>query len=341
VRILIAGLGAIGQRHARNLRAIAGADLELLAYRRRRLRHVVTESLERDDSRDVEIELGVTVFDELDEALGARPDGVFVCTPSSQHLEIAQCAADAGVHLFIEKPVSHTLEGLGRLCETVASKELVALVGCQWRYHPCVRWLRDLLAAGTLGRLVRVDIEYGEYLPDWHPYEDYRASYAASGELGGGVVLTQIHDYDLAWWLFGPVRTVTATGGHLSALEIDVEDTVDARLECNDVTVGVRQSLATRPPRRVISVAGERGSVAVDLLAARVACDAPVAPPVGLEDYRRNQMFVDEARHFVSCVTGSETPAVPLEDGIDVLRLALAVKDAMRTGRTIEIADAD
>ena len=91
MRILIAGLGAIGQRHARNLRAILGADLELLAYRRRGLAHVVTETLQRDDSRNVEDGFD-RVFTDLDEALGVRPGAVFVCTPSSQHVEIAQRA---------------------------------------------------------------------------------------------------------------------------------------------------------------------------------------------------------------------------------------------------------
>lgn len=338
MRILIAGLGAIGQRHARNLRALYGDHVELLAFRRRRLLHVVTEALQRDDSRNVEADLGVTVFEDLDEALAARPDGVFVCTPSSQHLEIAQRSADEGCHIFIEKPVSHTMDGVERLRETVASKQLSVLVGCQWRYHPCVRWLRDLLQARTLGRLELVEMEYGEYLPDWHPYEDYRASFAARAELGGGVVLTQIHDYDLAWWLFGPPRTVTASGGHLSALDIDVEDTVDARLEGGAVPVAVRQSFASRPPRRTITVAGEHGAVTVDLLAARVTTDSRVASPVAFADYQRNQMFLDEARHFQACLAGQEKPAVPLDDGIAVLRLALAVKDALRTGRTVEVS---
>ena len=335
MRILIAGLGAIGQRHARNLRALYGDGLELLAFRRRRLPHVVTESLQRDDSRNVETELGVTVFADLDQALAARPDAAFVCTPSSQHVEIAQRAADAGCHLFIEKPVSHTMDGVERLRATVASHGLVAMVGCQWRFHPCVRWLRDLLQADTLGRLGHAEIDYAEYLPDWHPYEDYRASYAARAELGGGVVLTQIHDYDLAWWLFGPPRAVTATGGRLSALEIDVEDTVDARLDGGAVPVRVRQSIASRPPRRTIAVTGERGSVTIDLLKGEVTSD--VAPAPAWADYRRNQMFVDEARHFQACLAGTAAPSVPLEDGIAVLRLALAVKDAIRTGRTVEI----
>jgi predicted dehydrogenase len=337
VRILIAGLGAIGQRHARNLRALYGDELELLAFRRRRLTHVVTEKLHRDDSRHVESELGVSAFDDLTDALATQPDAVFVCTPTSQHLEIAQRAADAGCHLFIEKPLSHTMQDVERLRETVLSKSLVVLVGCQWRYHPCVRWLRDVIQEGTLGSLGEAEIEYGEYLPDWHPYEDYRTSYAARTEMGGGVVLTQIHDYDLAWWLFGPPRSVTATGGHLSDLEIDVEDTVDARLEGGAVPVSVRQSFAARPPRRMITVTGDRGSVTVDLLEGRISSTPRIASAAAFADYQRNQMFVDEVRHFQECLAGSATPAVPLDDGIAVLRLALAVKQAVTSGRRVEI----
>jgi predicted dehydrogenase len=338
VRILIAGLGAIGQRHARNLRAVYGSDLDLIAYRQRRLRHVVTESLQRDEARDVEQVLGLIVFDDLDRALAQKPDAVFVCTPSSQHLSIAQCAVDAGCHLFIEKPLSHNVDGIERLRATVAARGLVALVGCQWRYHPCVRRLRDVLESRALGPLRRADIEYAEYLPDWHPYEDYRTSYAARADLGGGVVLTQIHDYDLAWWLFGPFRNVTASGGHGSALEIDVEDTVHARLEGGVAPVCVRQTFAERPPRRTIALAGEHGSVKVDLVAARLESDTPAVPSIEFTDYERNDMFIAEVRHFADCVAGVARPAVPLDDGIAVLRVALAVKDAMRTGRQVELS---
>ena len=270
MRILIAGLGAIGQRHARNLRTLLGESLDLVAFRQRRLPFVVTETLERDDVLDVERALGVRAYDDLDWALSDGVDAVFVCTPSSQHLSIAQRAADAGCHLFIEKPVSHTLEGIEALERSVAAQALVAMVGCQWRYHPQVRWLRDMVRAEAFGRISQAEIDYAEYLPDWHPYEDYRDSYAARAALGGGVVLTQIHDYDLAWWIFGPPSSVTACGGRLSTLDIDVEDTVDAQIACATAMVRVRQSFASRPPRRSIAVTGDRGSVRVDLLGARV-----------------------------------------------------------------------
>src|SRR5204863_4717605 len=136
-----------------------------------------------------------------------------------------------------------------QLRQTVARNKLVTAVGCQWRWHPSVlalKALKILADEGDISGLSGVDIDYAEYLPDWHPYEDYRTSYAARADLGGGVVLTQIHDYDLAWWLFGASRTVTATGGHLSTLEIDVEDTVDAWLEGGAAPVRVRQIFASK-----------------------------------------------------------------------------------------------
>lgn len=318
------------------MRQLWGDKVELLAFRQRRLPGVITSSRERDVSRRVEDEFSLTVFESLDDALSAKPDGVFVCTPSSKHLEIAQPAAAAGCHLFIEKPLSHTLVGVETLRRTIAVGKLVALVGCQWRYHPCIQWLRRVLKAGTLGQVHDVEIEYGEYLPDWHPYEDYRASYAARAEFGGGVILTQIHDYDLAWWLFGPARRVRASGGRLSELDVDVEDTVDARLECS-VPVRIRQTFASRPARRLITVRGEHGSIVIDLLAAAITTDSPVVTPPHEIGYERNQMFIDELTHFEACVAGRDQPLVPIEDGIAVLRVALAVKTALQTGDTIDI----
>lgn len=337
MRILIAGLGAIGQRHARNLRTLRGEGVELLAYRRRGLRHVVTESLARDNSRDVEVELGIKAFDDLGVALATKPDGVFVCTPTSQHLEIALRAAGSGCHLFIEKPISNTLDGVEALVATIARHRLIALVGCQWRFHPCVKSLRALLAKGTLGALRSAEIDDAEYLPDWHPYEDYRQSYAARAELGGGVVLTHIHDYDLAWWLFGPPSSVRATGGHLSALEIDVEDTVDATLNTRAGPVRVRQTFAGRTPRRAITVRGERGTATVDLIAARLSISPPeLAPEELYADYQPNEQFLVEAAHFLSCIEGTAAPAIPLSDGVAVLKVALGVKQAMQSGGVVK-----
>ncbi|MBI3504322.1 MAG: Gfo/Idh/MocA family oxidoreductase [Proteobacteria bacterium] len=338
MRVLIAGLGAVGQRHARNLRALGGAELDLLAFRQRGLRHVVTAGLERDATRDAEEEFGIRSFTDLDAALAQRPDAVFVCTTTDRHLEIAQRAADAGCHLFIEKPLALTLQGVDELRATVLRNGLVAAIGCQWRFHPCARQLFQLIDAGLLGRIVQAEIEYAEYLPDWHKYEDYRVTWPARAELGGGVVLAHIHDYDLAHWLFGAARRVRASGGKLSDLELEVEDTVDATIETAQATVRVRQTFASRAVTRRITVTGERHAATADLVAGTVRTAPALASSMDRPDYDRNEMFLAEVTHFLAAVERREEPVVPLDDGIAVLCTALAVKESMRTGATIELA---
>lgn len=298
---------------------------------------MVTESLERDDARDVETELGVTAHDDLDAALATKPDAVFVCTPSALHLDVALRAAAAGCNLFIEKPVSNTIDGLGRLQALVAKQNLVAAVGCQWRFHPCVVRLRAIIESGALGKLSKAEIRYAEYLPDWHSYEDYRTSFAARAELGGGVVLTQIHDYDLAWWLFGRAKTVHATGGQLSDLEIDVEDTVRVQIDTASVPVLVSQSFAERPPHRSITVRGAAATATLDLLATTLRVEPAVADGLAVTDYQRNQMFRDEVADFVSCIESGEAPRVPLAEGVAVLQVALAVKESLRSKRPVQL----
>ena len=100
------------------------------------------------------------------------------------------------------------------------------------RFHPCLQRLHELVQEKKVGRILSVRAEIGEYLPGWHTYEDYRQMYASRQDLGGGVILSQIHELDYLYWLFGLPRSVYALGGHLSRLEIDVEDTADILMEC-------------------------------------------------------------------------------------------------------------
>lgn len=298
---------------------------------------MVTDQLARDDTQDVEAVLRIRAFTDLDAALAMKPDAVFICTPSSQHLEIAMRAVRAGAHLFIEKPLAHAMDGVQELTHGVRTRARLVLVASQWRFHPSVLELRALISSGALGPLQHAEFDYSEFFPDWHPYEDYRTSYAARAALGGGVVLTQIHDYDLACWLFGEPATVRATGGRLSELEIDVEDTVDALLEGGACPVRVRQTFAGRPPRRLITVHGALATATADLMRAHVVVEPARAQARAFTGYERNTMFLDEVRHFLDCVTHGTPTDVPLEDGIRALRTALAVKRSLNTGHAVNV----
>jgi predicted dehydrogenase len=344
VKALFVGLGSVGQRHARNLRTLLGDDVELLAYRVRGHRQVITPSLSIDAGADVESALGVRVFRDLDAALAERPDVVFVTNPNTLHVPVALAAATAGCHLFLEKPISHDLARTDELVDVIERRRCVCLVGYQLRFHPGFRALQRMLAERAVGRLVTVRVVFGEYLPGWHPYEDYRTMHVSRRELGGGVLLAQIHDLDAIYALFGLPRRVFAMGGHLSRLEIDVEDTasllLDAVVDGMPVPVHVHQDYLQRPPRRTYDVIGEGGRILLDFGAGsltRVHAEGRVGETESFAGFDRNQMFLDELRHFLACVAGRETPLVTARDGVQSLRMALAARAALETGRVMEL----
>jgi predicted dehydrogenase len=225
------------------------------------------------------------------------------------------------------------------LIDEVEERRLVCLVGYQLRFHPGFRLVRRLLDESALGALVGARIEFGEYLPGWHPYEDYRQMHVARSDQGGGVLLAQIHDLDIAYALFGLPRRVFALGGRFSSLEIDVEDTSSVLLDCG-FPVHVHQDFLQRPPTRTYEVIGEDGKVVWDYYAGTVTVQRPEleAEVHSFEGLERNELFLDELRHFLACIEGREQPVVDARAGAASLRIALAAKQSLETGEVVTLA---
>jgi predicted dehydrogenase len=258
------------------------------------------------------------------------------------HISVATAAALAGCHLFIEKPLSHNTDGLDALQKVVRERKLETLIGFQFRFHPGLVAVRELIHSGSIGRVTHVRISWGEYLPGWHPWEDYRLSYSARNDLGGGVILTLCHPFDYLRWMLGEVHAVTAVTGHNGGLEIDVEDTADILLEFRSgVIASVHLNYIQRPPSHRLEVIGDSGTVTWDNETGNVLWfeadkdEWKTSPaPVGFE---RNAMFLAELRHFLDCVAGEAKPLTPLEDGVNTLAVILAAKVSAAEGRRVEI----
>ena len=276
-------------------------------------------------------------FDNLAAALEARPKFAVISNPSSRHLDVATAAAEAGCDLFIEKPLSNSLEGCAELARIVQERALVAMIGCQFRFHPLLIELRNTLESGRLGRVIGARAEWGEYLPDWHPWEDHRQSYSARPDLGGGVVLTLIHPLDYLYWLFGGVDRVRAATRPVPALETQAgEDWAEITLTfASGVIAQVHLDYLQRPPVHRLCVSGELGSATLDFQKDGLKWQmneinddvSETSVPAGFD---RNAMFVDEMRHFLHCVATRQPAAIPLYDGIEVLKIALDARHAAR-----------
>ncbi|MBU4289001.1 MAG: Gfo/Idh/MocA family oxidoreductase [Proteobacteria bacterium] len=343
MKILFIGLGGIGQRHLRNVYAKFGGDVALLAYRVRNLKQTITPTLTVDENVDLIEKYSINVFTDLDNALSQSPDVAFICNPSSLHVPSCLTVARAGCDFFVEKPLSNSLDGIEELISICQSKRLISLVGYQLRFHPCYKLLKELIAKGTVGNLLSVHAEVGEYLPDWHKYEDYRQMYASRKDLGGGVVLSQIHELDYLYDLFGMPCRVFALGGHLSSLEVDVEDVADILIETTfngrSLPVFVHMDYIQKPPSRSCKVIGESGKITMDLTSLKVIVERP-GQEKEIHDFSgfdRNELFVSEIDHFFQCVETRQQPAVTIKDGFNSLKIALSVKKSMETVQIISI----
>lgn len=345
MKILVVGLGGIGQRHVRNLRMILGNRVEILAYRVRRLSHVVTPALQVDTDRNVEKEYDIRVFDSLDAALTQKPNVAFVCNPSSMHIPVATACVRAGCDLFLEKPVSNSMNGVLELLQEAQNCRRIVMVGYQLRFHPCFQALQEVVRGGLMGQILAVRATVGEYLPGWHPYEDYRKMYAARADLGGGVILSQIHEFDYLYALFGPPRRVFALGGHASQLEIDVEDVASTLMEFSadggTVPVHLQQDYLQRPASRGCEVIGDHGKAIMDLASislTRYDGAGKLASALRWENFERNQLFLHQLSHFIECVETRCKPMVDLADGIWSLRMALAAKESIARGNVVDLS---
>ena len=311
------GLGSIGLRHLENLRQLGCGRIGAFRSRHRPL------------FRPVDLD-GVTVHYDFDQALEQGYDAAVICNPTSLHLEYARRAVASGCHLYVEKPVSNTLESTDELVRDVKRNGLVATVGCQFRFHPNLTAIKRWLDEELIGRVLGVHVDTGEYLPDWHSWEDYREGYAARDDLGGGVVLTFIHEIDYLYWLLGPLHPVNAFGGTSGLLDLAVEDHLTGML-LTDVGVPVTLHIdyLQRPPCRRMKIVGSRGTIEWDfyLGTANAVVDGKLKEESNVpEGWGRNDLFLAIMSDFLDAVRVGGAPRVPLQDGIETLRIALELK---------------
>jgi predicted dehydrogenase len=222
------------------------------------------------------------------------------------------------------------MAGLVEIEREATERGVVVLVGYQFRFHPTLQRVREVVVAGGIGSIVAAHAHWGEYLPDWHPNEDYRRGYSARADLGGGVVRTLSHPIDYLRWIVGEVSDVTAFTAPAAGLESDVEGVAVAALRFANDTLGTLSlDYAERPARHTLHVTGTRGRVEWDGLTGEVrlwgrdsATPVVEAPPAG---FVRNDLFMEEMRHFLACCAGDEQPACTWADGVRALEVALEI----------------
>lgn len=329
MKIAVVGTGSIGRRHLQNLLDLGVRDLVAVS----------------EYSRKTSIDVGgtsVAAVQTYDEALSADITAVVIGNPTSLHLDYLRRAVAAGKHVYLEKPAALSADGLVEIERAAAARGIVVAMGTMYRFNARLERLRERVLAGDCGLILSVETLIGEHIADYHPGEDYRQSYTARAELGGGVLLTQIHQIDWLNWIFGPFVTAFAAGGHRSDLEIDVEDSVSYLLVgAGGLPAFGQLNYLQRPKRAGLAVTGTAGRLEWDLFAHALHF-TPARSEAVVEteatSYDRNAMFVAAMRDFLTCVQDGGSPRATLEDGRTALCVVDAIRDSMTTGAAERIA---
>jgi predicted dehydrogenase len=327
MKFLIAGLGSIGRRHFRNLIALGERDICLLRTNKATL---------SDDELT-----GYPVETDLDTALkDYKPEAVIVANPTAMHLDIAIPAAQAGCSILVEKPLSQNLERVDKLEAALKKGGGRLLVGFQFRFHPTLRSAMQTLKEGAIGKPLSFHIQWGEYLPGWHPWEDFKQGYAARPDLGGGVVLTLTHPLDYIRMLLGEVDSLWAFTGALN-LGLAVEDTAEIGLKMAGGAIGsVHLDYNQQPPSHRWEIVCSGGTMRWDnatgileVFSTEKKVWETHLPPDGFE---RNVLFIDEMKHFIAVAQKKEMPICTLQDGKRALQLALAAHQSAQSGKIVK-----
>jgi len=330
IKVLIAGYGSIGKRHLENF--LQFKDIQLIVYTKRSDLQLLKKK-------------GIKVSNSLTECLKENPDIGVITNETSLHIPIAIKLAKEGLDLFLEKPLSNSLKDVEKLYAIVKKKKLITQMGCNLRFHPCIKKIKSLIEQEKIGKIISAQVQNCSYLPDFHRWEDYRKSYAARKDLGGGVILTQIHEIDYMYWFFEEVENVVSMSGKFSELGVTAEDYVSSLLKFKNKVIGeLHMDYFQRPSFRSCKIRGTKGEIYWDsdnncvniynMNKKRWETKFDSDFSNNLDTY---SSYVEELKHFLKCVKHRKETINDLEQGIATLKIALAIKKASKLMKSVNV----
>ncbi len=317
IKILVIGTGSIGARHISNLQSL-GVEVSVFSYRASKLGLVNS------------IPENVKLVKDLDAVLCEDYDAVVIANRTHEHMKVALNAARNKKNLFIEKPISISLDGCDELQELVNNHDLVVETGFMLRFHPNLIWIKKCVQDNVIGEVMHIRASVGQWLPDWRPDTDYKAGYGASRSTGGGVILDLIHELGLVNWFAGKVADVSAMTRYVDSLDIETEAIAQICLRLESGVLAQVHLDYIRPGYgRELEIVGSKGVLSWNYTSGTVSLsNSDVSNKVVHRvpfSFERNTMYKDHMNYFLNRLSNPKLkPASSIEDSIHALQVALA-----------------
>lgn len=330
-KILVIGTGSIGKRHALNLQSNG--------------KHVSIFDVDKEKARHLAATERFAIIEELTSQTMQQFETVFVCTPSQHHIKPTKLAIESGCHVFIEKPIAvKTSAELEEINQLAKESDKITFVGCNMRFHQAIQELKKVVDSKELGEIYSVHVYYGHFLPFWRAI-DYRKTYSAKKELGGGMLLEGIHFFDYLYWIFGEIEEVYANTTKISKLEIDAEDLAEVTLKFKCGLIGqIHIDCLQKTKRHGYEVIGEEKTLIWESVGnssgkstLRILSN-PHEPPKTKETIiNTNTMYIEEINYFLDCIKNNQKTMNTIALGTKMLKIVEAAKLSALEKKSIKL----
>ena len=326
MKFLVVGLGSMGKRRIRNLKQLQQDD-------------IIGFDTINDRCKEAYEKYKIKTYTDISEALKEKPHAMIISTPPDLHMKYAKIAIQNKIHFFTEASVVQ--DEMEEVIQSLHKSEIVGVPSCTMRFHPLVIQISNILKMNKIGKPLAFLYHSGQYLPDWHPWEDYRKFYVSKRNTGA---CKEIVPFELVWLIsvFGKISSVLAIKSKVSSLEADIDDIYNVLLEFKSGIQGnLTVDVIARYPYRQLKILGENGVIFADWSERTVGYftkeDGWKNKKIDDGTVEKNYIhgdgpYMEEIKTFLNSIKRETPPPYTFEDDLKILRILKAIETSSDNG---------
>lgn len=326
MKFLVVGLGSMGKRRIRNLKKLG-------------INEIIAFDLRKDRCEEVKTKYNVDTFLEFNESIKESPNVMIISTPPDLHMKYANLAIENNMHFFTEASV--VKDEMEEVIEKLKNSKLIGLPSCTMRYHPIIKKINELLKNDQLGKVLAFFYHSGQYLPDWHPWEDYRKFYVSKKNTGA---CREIVPFELIWITstFGNLKNVIGNKGKISNLDSDIDDIYNIIIELqNGIKGTMTVDVIARAPIRNIKILLEEGVIEADWYKKSIRVfskndnwtEYNVEDGIAEKNYLHGEEpYIEEMKNFLLTIEGKIDYPYTFEEDLQILNILEKIEKSSDTG---------